>query len=157
MSTITIAGDVAEIARVAGVIHYHNAIDKSFDDARNGLRYILLRLSLLGLTDQDQAQLGELARLAFQASDVTEAVNQIKNRTSATPLAIAIADIVAASRGSQRIAMLGAVFGAYAALDAAGDGSGSHILQGVLGAIAGAVALSTSAFNQNALEENLWR
>jgi hypothetical protein len=157
MSSITISGDVPTIASSAGATHYHNATDKSFDDARRGLRYVLLRLSLLGLTEQDRAELGELARLAFQESDVTAAANQIKNRAAASPLAIAIADIVASSRGSQRMAMLGAVLGAYAALHAVGDGSGSHIFQGVLGAIAGAVALSTSTFAQNALEENLWR
>lgn len=159
MNSKTISADVHEFSRVAGSVHYKNAIDissGSFGDARNGLKYALMRLSLLGLTEQDREQLGELARLAFQESDVTEAANHIKDRKSASPLAVAIADIVTESsaHGGQKMtkmAMLGALFGAYPARN------DHNLLNGVLGAIAGAVAVATSKFIQDEMEANLWR
>ena len=85
-----------------------------------------------------------------------EAANQIKGRSSASPLAVAIADIVAASseQGGQKMtkmAMLGAVFGAYPARN------DHNILNGILGAIAGAVAVTTSKFIQDDMEMKLWR
>ena len=159
MNNKTITDEVHEISRVAGSVHYKNAINfssGSFGDARNGLKYVLMRLTLLGITEQDREQLGELARLAFQESDVMEAANQIKGRSSASPLAVAIADIVAASseQGGQKMtkmAMLGAVFGAYPAR------KDHNILNGILGAIAGAVAVTTSKFIQDDMEMKLWR
>ena len=49
----------------------------------NGLKYALLRLSWLGLTEQDRLQLGELARLAYQELDVTQVASQIKSSETA--------------------------------------------------------------------------
>jgi hypothetical protein len=156
MGNTTISGDVREIVRVAGSTYRH-ATSFSFDDARNGLKYALLRLSLLGLTDQDRVQLGELARLAYQELDVTKVASEIKNSETASQLAVAIADIVDHSQGSKKMAMYGAVFGAYAALGGLSGGKSSEILTGVLGAIAGAVAVSTSKFTQDDMELNSWR
>ncbi len=157
--------DVQEFSRVTGSVHYRDATDfssGSFGDARNGLIYALHRLSILGLTVQDREPLRELARLAFQESDVTEAANEIKSRESASPLAVAIADIVAASfsRGGKemtKMAMLGAVYGAYAGLKDGRLPEDERVIKGIQGAIAGAVAVSTSKFIQDHIEVEQWR
>jgi hypothetical protein len=121
---------------------YCVATDMSFVDVTNGLSYVLLRLGVLGLSEDDREQLRELARLAFSDRDVIDAVMNIKSN-SRSPLAIAMADILqhAGGRSDKKIVMLGAVFGAYAAL---GGSPSRQESEGVLGAIAGAVAVSTS-------------
>jgi hypothetical protein len=126
-------------ARVAGN-HYSNTLSHAFGDARLGLKFMLLRLSLLGITVQDREQLRDLARLAFYDKDVTKAADRIKKRRTASPLAVAIADVVASAE-EKKLAMLGAVFGAY-------------VTGGILGAITGAVALSTSQFVAQQVEVN---
>src|ERR1700730_4760056 len=103
-------------------MNYDFATGLSFGDARNGLKYVLLRLSLLGLSAEDQQELRELAKLAFNDLDVKNAAARITNTNTASRLAVAIAEIVQragekiASSTSTKMAMLGAVFGAYAAI-----------------------------------------
>ena len=118
-------------------------------DARNGLKYVLLRLSTLGLSAKEQEQLRELGRRVLEGADVTQVGDRIKTNQSASPLAVAIVDIVQISFNKisfdesstvpKKAALLGAVFGAYAAVPT-GDPN-----EAVLSAIAGAVALSTNA------------
>jgi hypothetical protein len=129
---------------------FRSAVDLSFSDAQQRrLRYQLLRLTVVGLTKPDVVDLGELGRLAFQESNVTEQVTRIKERADASPLAVAIADILeraasgrlgSASLGS---VLLGAVLGAYASLHGFHDGDETAVA--ILGSIGGAVAASTSA------------
>ena len=138
---------VRALAQQAGA-HATTATAHSFDDARNGLHYVLLRLSLLGLTEPERAQLEDLARLAFHAEDLTAAAAQITSSPTASPLAVAVADLVAQSPGAPQHTLLGAVFGAYAGLETAGEpGEGSR-WSAVLGAIAGAVAVTTTKWLQ---------
>jgi hypothetical protein len=125
----------------AAANQYINARGLAFEDARLGLKYMLLRLSLLGLSNEDQKQLHKLARLAFADADVTEEADRIKDRKTASPLAIAIAGIVA-SAPEKKPALLGAVSGSYAGLNA----QGSKFTRGIVGAVAGAVTLSTNDF-----------
>jgi hypothetical protein len=145
------------VSRDAGS-NYGFAIGLSSGDARNGLKYVLLRLSSLGLTAEDQQELRELARLAFNDLDVKDAAERI-TKTSASPLALAIADIVQNAGGSfenmvsTKMALLGAVFGAYTAIRPGRSDDGS---EGVLGAIAGAVAVSTNEFLQNMHQNDSW-
>lgn len=140
-------------------VNYDFAIGLSFDDARNGLKYVLLRLSLLGLSAEDQQELRELARLAFNELDLKNVATRITNTNTASPLAVAIADIVqragekSASSTSTKMAMLGAVFGAYAVIR---EGRSNGESEGVLGAIAGAVAVSTGEFLQNMHQNDSW-
>jgi hypothetical protein len=139
-------------------VNYDLATGLTFDDTRNGLKYVLLRLSSLGLIAEDQQELRELARLAFNNQDVKEVEGRIIN-TSASALTVAIASI--AQRAGERItgntsakmALLGAVFGAYIAISAGVSDGGR---EGVLGAIAGAVAVSTSEFLQNMHQNDSW-
>lgn len=145
-------------------VNYDFAIGLSFDDARNGLKYVLLRLSLLGLSPEDQKELRELARLAFNNQNIKEVAIRITN-TSGSPLTVAIADIVQragqriASNTSAKMAMLGAVFGAYTAIRAGRSDGGN---EGILGATAGAVATSTtellsnSELVQNVHQQDRW-
>ena len=137
-----------DISREAGE-HFRSAADFSFQDAmQRRLRYHLLRLTVVGLSQDDVEDLGELGRLAFQDSDVTEQSTKIKERADASFLAFAIADIVErASTGrpasvSLGTVLLGAVLGAYAALGGIPKEEESTVA--VLGAIGGAVAVATS-------------
>ncbi len=160
MSNMTLSGDAREVSRAAGST-YHSAIDLSLEDGRNGLGYVLLRLSVLGLTKQDQDQLRELAQRAYQELDVAESASRIRMRESASPLAVAIADIVDDSpQGRKRMAMAGAVFGAYVGLvntRLSGPDDFLKTIAGVLGAMAGAIAVSTSTFIQDEMEVESWR
>jgi hypothetical protein len=151
----TISGDTRAIAQVAGSTHYAGGIDLIREDSIDGFKYHLLRLELVGLSEQDREELNELARLAFQESEVAEAVERIKQRESASELAVAIADIVNTAQGSKKAAMLGAVFGAYSGLNAVGE-SGDNRLQAVLGGIAGAVAASANSFTDARLGQDAW-
>jgi hypothetical protein len=142
----------SSVSQIAGS-NYESATQFSFGDARNGLKYVLLRLSQLGLPIEDQEQLRELGRLAFNGSDVKHVADRITNTESTSPLAMAIADIVLRSgteMTSKKMAMLGAVFGAYAAISSGGPN------ESVLGAIAGAVAVSTSELLQNVQQRDCW-
>ena len=122
----------------------------AMEDARLGLKYHLLRLSLLGLTDEDQKQLHKLASLVFADKVIDAAVAAIKERKSASKLAIALADIVESAR-DKRASLLGAVFGAYSGLGLDGIG---HVDVAILGAIAGSVAITTNDFVTDHLDMN---
>jgi hypothetical protein len=150
-----ISADTRAIAQLAGSTYYASGIGFLREDSTGGLRYHLLRLSLVGLSEQDREELSELARLAFQGSDVAEAAGRIKQRESASELAVAIADIVSRAQGNKKAALLGAVFGAYAGLEAVGENSDKR-LQAVLGAIAGALAASATSFTEARLEQEAW-
>lgn len=152
--------ETTKISREAGQ-HFRSAADLAFEDARSErLRYHLLRLTVVGLTKDDVQDLGELARLAFQESDVTEHVSKIKQRADASSLAFAIADILeragSGGRGtvSLKAAMFGAVLGAYTSLDDNPDVDKSAVA--VLGAVGGAVATSTSAFIVDNINQQSW-
>ncbi|MBI3423088.1 MAG: hypothetical protein HY011_09125 [Acidobacteria bacterium] len=136
-----------DLAQAAGN-QYANAHRLALDDARRGLKYMLLRLSLLGLSHEEQHQLRQLARLACAGAEaaVLEAAEQIKERPTASPLAVALADIVLAAPG-QKEALLGALFGAYAGL-----GRGRNITGGITGAGAGALACATETLLQQPSE-----
>ena len=137
-----ISGDIQAIVQAAG-FEAEGTADFSHRDGRTGgLRYLLRRLSLLGLTKSDEEQLRELGRLTFHDLDTTEVANQITNDASASPLAVAIAGIVRSSRAQRKKwVMLGAVSGAY--LGVSGPATDNEKLMGILGAIGGAVAAST--------------
>ncbi len=150
-----ISGDTRAIAQVAGSTYYTMGIDTIHEDSIDGFKYHLLRLELVGLSEQDREELSELARLAFQELDVAEAAGRIEQRESASELAVAIADIVRCAQGSKKAAMLGAVFGAYAGVHAVGENSDNR-LQAVLGGIAGALAASGTSFTEARLEQDAW-
>jgi hypothetical protein len=150
-----------DISREAGE-HFGAAADLSFEDAVPGrLRYHLLRLTLAGLTREDVHDLGELGRLAFQESDVKQQADRIKQRTGASPLAFAIADILERAgsgvRGpvSLRAAMLGAVLGAYVAMG--GSKETEKPASAALGAVGGAVAMSTGTVIREGVEHRSWQ
>ena len=120
-----------------------------FEDAmQRRLRYHLLRLTVVGLTQQDVQELGELARLAFEGSDVSQQAATISQRVDASPLASAIAEIMqkatAGPGGPVRmpVVMLGAILGAYTALHHAGEPAQSDAA--VAAAVGGAVAATVS-------------
>ena len=141
--------DSSGLSREAGD-RFRSAVDLSFSDAQQRrFRYHLLRLTVVDLTRQDVADLGELGRLAFQGSNVTEQAARIRERADASPLAVAIADILEraasglpASAGLGPV-LLGAVLGAYTSLRGGQDGD--EAATAILGSISGAVAAATSA------------
>ena len=150
-----------DISRDAGE-RFSNAGCFSLEDAQLlHLRYHLLRLTVVGLTQEDVTDLAELGRLAFQESDVAQQVAKIKQRSGTSPLAFAIADIVEQAGGgtggvpaSRRAVMWGAVLGAYTGL---GENQPNQQLNAaVLGAIGGAVAVSTSTFVVDRIDQQAW-
>jgi hypothetical protein len=119
------------------------------------LRYPLRRLrALLSLPEQDAQELTELGRIVIQG-DVGEVTDRIRQRQDASPLALAIANIVREARLSggegRRGAMLGAVFGAYAGLESS-ESEDDPQVRAVLGAIGGALALTAHTQLQEMLE-----
>jgi hypothetical protein len=116
-----------------------------------------LRLTTVGLSSRDIEELGELARLAFQESDVTDQADRIKQRTDASPLAFAIADILQSvgsdfsGRLSLRSVMFGAVLGAYTSLGGVTEVDRSVVA--IAGAIGGAVAVSTSSIVVDSIKQ----
>jgi hypothetical protein len=141
--------DPNDLSRGAGD-RYRSAVELSVSDAQQRrFRYHLLRLTVVGLTKQDVVDLGELGRLAFQESNVTEQSTRIKERADASPLAVAIADILerAASGRPGSVSLgsvlLGAALGAYTSLHGFQDGH--ETAMAILGSVGGAVAASTSA------------
>jgi hypothetical protein len=150
-----------DISREAGR-RFSGAGGFSFEDAQLlHLRYHLLRLTVIGVTQEDVTDLAELGRLAFQESDVAQQVAKIKQRSDASPLAFAIADIVEQAGSGiggvpagPRAVMWGAVLGAYTGL---GEEQPNRQLDAaVLGAIGGAVAVSTSTFVAERVDQQAW-
>jgi len=149
MSQTKFSSEEQDLAREAGNL-YDNARNFASEDARLGLKYMLLRLSLLGLSDHDQKQLRKLARLVFADADgaqeeAGQEAERIRSRKTASPLAVAITNIVS-SASEKKMAMLGTVFGAYAGLGR------NNITSGILGAVGGGVACSTNDLLQQHLE-----
>jgi len=138
--------------------HFESAARFGFEDAmQRRLRYHLLRLTVVGLTRQDVEELGKLARLAFDDSDVTQHATMLRQRADASPLASAIAEIMASAAlgvgGPVRLpeVMLGAVLGAYAALRDAGDAKQADAA--IAGAVGGAVATAVSGVVLSNIEQ----
>jgi hypothetical protein len=144
--------DTQNIGEEAGQV-YRFGMNFALQDAQFGLRYPLRRLrALLSLPEQDAQELTELGQAVIQGGDVEGVADQIRQRQDASPLAIAIANIVQEARFSDtRGAMLGAVFGAYAGLQSS-EREDDPQARAVLGAIGGALALTTHTQLQEMLE-----
>jgi hypothetical protein len=100
-------------------LSFGSAILLTEGDTRSGLRYILMRLRHVGLTDQDVQNLADLVSLSCQNKDVGESADRLRKAESVSPLALAIADIVqCASPDQRKPAALGAIFGAHGAVGA---------------------------------------
>jgi hypothetical protein len=127
-----------------------------FSDIPLGLRYSLLRLELAGLTERDRADLLELGRLAISELDVSDRVKAIVGREDASPLAVAIAELVSHARTSKRAAMLGAVYGAYAGAQAGGEPDELPTRLAIIGAAAGASAQDAHAFLETVITQSSW-
>jgi hypothetical protein len=150
MVEVKSSGDVNAFAAHAGRL-CQSAVDLNREDFRlRALKYPLLRLSVHGLSAHDQKELLELAKDVVEERDATKAAERITSRTSASPIAVAIADIVVSARGSKWLAMLGSVVGAHAALSISAGGQGDVGLD-VVGAIVGAVCLDSEQFLQQAI------
>ena len=152
--------EMENISRRAGDL-FGSAANFSFEDtSAQMLRYHLFRLTTVGLTEDDVKDLSELARLAFLESDVTQQVTKIKQRTDASPLAFAIADILerpgsgVSGPVSLRAVMFGAVLGAYTSMGEVQNVDESAVA--ILGAIGGAVAMSTSTFIADRISRRCW-
>jgi hypothetical protein len=143
--------------------HFRTAIQFGIEDAQLlRLKYHILRLSVVGLTDKDQKDLLELGRLSFQGSDVAKQAEKITSRRDASPLAVALAAIVGqgapgvSGETGGRAIMFGAVLGAYAALGLPDANHDDRVAAATIGAIGGAVATSTSAFVTERLLQQPW-
>jgi len=113
------------------------------EDGRFGLKYVLLRLELVGLTELDRRNLKDLIVTACKNQDVTESADRVRKAESASLLAMAIADIVQKASSHRKEAALGAVLGAHGTVSF--RSVGDPIEGAIAGAIAGAVAASSIA------------
>jgi len=144
------SGDVNGSAAEAGSFALR-AVDLNREDFQlRALHYPLLRLSVHGLSDQDQKELVQLAKVVVEERDVTHAVERITNRKSASPIAVAIANIVRMARGPKWNAMLGSVMGAHAAINFSAGGQPDIGLD-VVGAIVGAACVESGPFLQQVI------
>jgi hypothetical protein len=85
-------------------------------DARLGLKYILERLTTSGLRMEDVKELQRVGIEIFEGGGGEHALGKVTNNKSASPLAVAIGNAVAAAPGPERKAvLLGAVLTAHAA------------------------------------------
>jgi hypothetical protein len=92
-----------------------SAISLNREDARLGLKYLLLRLTTVGLKSEEVTELQKLGIAVFKKSDISRAIRNIR-QASASPLAVAIANVVEGVPADQRQAVfLGAVLSAHAA------------------------------------------
>jgi hypothetical protein len=107
-------------------------------------------LSVHGLSDHDQKELAELAKDVVEERDVTDTCKRITSRKSASPIAVAIAEIVVSARRSKWMAMLGSVVGAHAALSLSAGGQ-NDVGFDVVGAIVGAACLESGEFLQQVI------
>lgn len=154
MNEIKSSGKVAAFAANAGRL-YQGAVDLNREDFQlRALKYPLLRLSIHGLSVQDQKELVELAKVVVEERDVTQACEKLTSRKSASPIAVAIAGIVASARGPKWMAMLGSVVGAHAALSLSAGGKGDVGFD-VVGAIVGATCLDSDEFLQQVIGSDL--
>jgi hypothetical protein len=152
--------DVQQSAINTALNHFNRGVEHSFRDIdihQFGVKYVLLRLGTLGLTQEDQAGLKELVSIVTQNGDVTDAANKIVDRQTASPVAAAIAALVLRGRGNKQAILLGALFGAYATLDTL-NRSDPHSFQDILQAVsAGAVAAATIEFTHEQSAAESWR
>lgn len=150
MVEVKSSGDMNAFAASAGRL-YEGAVDLNREDFRlRAFKYPLLRLSVHGLGTQDQKALVKLAQDIVEERDVAHACEAIANRKSASPIAVAIAGIVASARGSKWTALLGSVVGAHAALGLSAGGHGDVGFD-IIGAIVGAACLDSDEFVQQAI------
>jgi hypothetical protein len=125
------------------------AIQLNREDSRLGLKYILERLTTVGLTMDDVGELQRLGVAVFEKSDITPLVKKIVGHKSARPLAVAIANVVAAApEALRRDVFLGAVLSAHAARGVSEPGDASLVL---FSAVNGAVEVQTNALTQEFL------
>ena len=154
MAEVKSSGDVHGFADDAGNL-YQGAVGLNREDFElRALKYPLLRLSVHGLSAEDQNELVKLAKDVVDDQDVTAASERITKRKSASPIAVAIAQIVQSTRGSKWIAMLGSVIGAHAALSLSLGDKGDLGFD-IVGAIVGAACLDSQAFVQQAIGSDI--
>ena len=148
--------DLKHLAQEAGS-RYANAISLGRGDIQQrAIKYLLLRLTVGGLNTKDVDKLRSLASAAFSEADVTSEVNNIQKGKESSPLALAIAGIVAEAQGSKRMAMLGAVLGAHAAHAARVNQDARDGVAEMQGAIVGSSVFETNRFLEQFLGSQTW-
>jgi hypothetical protein len=125
--------------------HYRSQIDGHLEDGRLGLKYVLLRLSTVGLTAKDQISLRHLITKACGDEDVSEAVDHILKAKSSSELAVAIAQIVGAATTARKGAALGAVLGAHGTVFNFGPNPEAPVAAAIRGAVTGASTAAAMA------------
>ena len=146
--------DTQTLARDAGR-RFEEAVGYAIEDAQlRLLRYHLLRLTVAGLSRDELPLIVDLARRAFDDSDVADQATTIRERPGASELACAIAGIAERSRGGGPFGRRGdvvvaAVVGAYAAMMDAGSGNDADAsTAAVLGAVGAGTAATVAPFIQ---------
>jgi hypothetical protein len=138
------SSDPADLAKEAANL-CKVAINRHREDAHLGLKYLFERMTTGGLAMADVPELQQLGIAVFKNSGVAVAAKRVRQRHTASPLAVAIANVVeAAPPDQQQAVLLGAVLSAHAAVDI---GQGDHALL-VFAAISGAAVAQTTILTQ---------
>jgi hypothetical protein len=154
MSNVKTSGDLNTFAAEAGNLYQHAVGLNREDFQLRALKYPLLRLSIHGVSAEDQKELADLAKDVVEERDVTRASDKITNRKSASPIAVAIADIVRSAQGSKWVTMLGSIVGAHAALSLTAGGR-NDVGFDIVGAIVGATCLNSDKFLQEVIGNDI--
>jgi len=94
---------------------FNSAISLSREDARLGLKYLLLRLTTVGLKSDEVGELQQLGIAVFKNADIALPLQNIR-KPLASPLAVAIANVLEAVPPDRRQSVfLAAVLSAHAA------------------------------------------
>jgi hypothetical protein len=136
---------------------YNGAMGLFQEDARLGVKYLILRLELLGLTNDEIADLRRLAQVVFAGADPSTAAQAILHRPSATPLAVVIANVaLGAPAESKRAALMGAILGAHSIVITLG-GSAADAGVSALAATVGAATYGGAGLIERIVEGDAWQ
>jgi hypothetical protein len=136
---------------------YNGAMGLFQEDARLGVKYLILRLELLGLTSDEIADLRRLAQTIFAGADPSAAAQAILKRSPATPLAVVIANVaLSAPSDSKRAAMMGAILGAHSLVIALG-GSAPDAGISAFAASVGAATYAGAGLIERLVEGDAWQ
>jgi folate-dependent tRNA-U54 methylase TrmFO/GidA len=148
--------DLKQLAQEAGS-RYARAVGLGREDLQlRAVKYLLLRLTVGGLHNEELARLRALASAALLESDVSNEAEAIQKKKDSSPLALTLAGIVAEARGSKRAAMLGAVLGAHAAHGARGGEDARDGRAEMQGAVVGAAILETHRMLEEMIAQPSW-
>ncbi len=130
-----------------------SALRRIDEDAHLGFKYLLLRLTTVGLTSEDVSDLRDIALAAVGQGDISAAVARVLQRASSSSLAVAIAgSIGSAPESLHQDVIIDSVLAAHAAAANSLDQSAP-----VFAALVGAAMAQTRRMTVETAEKQGWK